>query len=189
MMMRGATLDRDTIAQVAAAVRHQLAPRASVLTAAPLEVLAQRDVRVTGIEDTFTTRARCGIGLPPNVWGLTTFARARAWIWLSREAWAEVTPTRMREGTVPRTRFTLAHELGHVALHADELVELDVTADPDHDARLEAEANAFAAELLVPAQALRRLTRARADDIALRFGVSVPMAQRRLDEARGGGAP
>lgn len=61
-----------------------------------------------------------------------------------------------------------------------------MSAEPDHEARLEREANYFAGQLLVPDQALRRLAQhAHGLDqatIAKRFGVSERTAQKRIDE-------
>lgn len=168
-------IDLDTISRVASSVREQLAPSLSPLAAVPLHGL-RRDVRIVGLHEPWLTRARSTEILAHNVWAITTFDRERAWIWLNQEAWPEVVT-----GTT-RTRFTLAHELGHVALHSEELDELDVQADPEHDARLEAEANAFAARLLIPDQAVRRLSKLRADELGRRFGVSTMAAARRIDE-------
>lgn len=85
---------------------------------------------------------------------------------------------------VPRTRFTVAHELGHVVLHGDDALDLDGRADPDHQEQIEREANAFAARLLIPDAALKRLTNISADALAKRFGVSSMMAARRISEAK-----
>ncbi len=54
-----------------------------------------------------------------------------------------------------RCRFSIAHELGHAVLHADVALcsEADLT-DAHSDAGREREANAFAAELLMPQAAL-----------------------------------
>ena len=65
-----------------------------------------------------------------------------------------------------RLRLTLAHELGHLALHSS-----DVTDD------VEADANAFAAEFLMPAEyvrpALRNLKTGRLLDLKAEYGVSM----------------
>jgi Zn-dependent peptidase ImmA (M78 family)/DNA-binding XRE family transcriptional regulator len=57
-----------------------------------------------------------------------------------------------------RRRFTIAHELGHFVLHHGERFHLDLTSStswhgdpPGYDSNLERLANAFAAELLMPA--------------------------------------
>ena len=67
---------------------------------------------------------------------------------------------------VDRMRFTLAHELGHLCLHSR-----DVTDD------VEADANAFAAELLMPKEMirsqLRNLTTGRLQDLKRLWGVSM----------------
>lgn len=168
-------LSADTIARAAAEVRLALAPRLPVTSAVPFERL-RASAQIGGL----ATCARLHPGLPRATYASSEIdlAEARAWIWLHRDAWAEFV-----RGDVPRTRASLGHELGHVALHAAELAQLeDVDAEDDHDARLDREAWAFSAELLIPDQGLRRLPRLRADDLARRFGVSVPMAQRRIDE-------
>lgn len=65
-----------------------------------------------------------------------------------------------------RLRLTLAHELGHLALHSS-----DVTDD------VEADANAFAAEFLMPAEYVRPLLRnlktGRLLDLKAEYGVSM----------------
>ena len=64
-----------------------------------------------------------------------------------------------------RQRFTVAHELGHAELRH---------AVPDD--KLEVEANAFAAELLLPRQALREAVNEQLtfQQIAARFNASRP---------------
>ena len=62
---------------------------------------------------------------------------------------------------LPRRRFTAAHELGHAVLHRDRMgryrVDTDKTLLEGGDAtdELEREANAFAAELLMPEEVVR----------------------------------
>lgn len=67
---------------------------------------------------------------------------------------------------IDRQRWTLAHELGHLCLHATYIGE-----DP------EAEANAFAAEFLMPAEVirpqLRNLTTGRLADLKRQWGASM----------------
>jgi Zn-dependent peptidase ImmA (M78 family)/DNA-binding XRE family transcriptional regulator len=60
--------------------------------------------------------------------------------------WADDSPVMLVNDRAPtdRLRLTLAHELGHVCLHSDEL-----GGDPEQ------EANAFAAEFLMPADVIR----------------------------------
>jgi Zn-dependent peptidase ImmA (M78 family) len=91
--------------------------------------------------------------------------------------------------SLPRQRFTLAHELGHVWIGHDVGVEVDdlttlggVTTNP-----LEIEANAFAAEFLVPAAGLRRRVDGSPslDDVVLLaadYGVSAIMLTYRLKQ-------
>lgn len=167
----------ELLIRAAAAIRERLSLTTSVMSAVPFDrVLA--GVELPTIAGTLTVRARLFAGLPPSVWGMSTFALAdeRATIWLNREAWPELAED------VPRTRFTVAHELGHVALHAEELAELEVRPDPDHYARIEHEANRFAAHLLIPDGAIKRFAGRRIEEVARHFGVSAPMAARRIEE-------
>jgi Zn-dependent peptidase ImmA (M78 family) len=73
------------------------------------------------------------------------------------------------KGNPMRRRFSVAHELGHLLLHPD-----PAPGSPAH----ERQANAFAAEFLMPADQVRSLLPARADVQALKeiadgYGVSV----------------
>lgn len=68
---------------------------------------------------------------------------------------------------IARRRFTIAHELGHVLLLAHDdlhvdgtLILRDATSSQGSDRR-EIEANAFAAELLMPVEMLRRYIQGR----------------------------
>lgn len=75
-----------------------------------------------------------------------------------------------------RLRFTLAHEIGHIFLGH--------TCDGDAE---ESEANAFAAQLLMPWFTVKMLHCnyfANADNVSAMFGVSVTAADRRLREVR-----
>jgi len=164
---------------IALDVRAQLAPRLSALEPVPLATLASpRAIETTS--GSLLVRASTSGSVPHHVWGMTTFEPGRAWIWLTREAWPELALG------VPRTRWSVAHELGHVVLHGEELEGLDERAEVEHHARLEAEANRFAAHLLVPDAALKRLganaSTTALDVIAKRFGVSTLAAGRRLEE-------
>ena len=90
---------------------------------------------------------------------------------------------------LPRRRFTLAHELGHLWIGHEVGVEVDdittvsgVTTNP-----LEVEANAFAAEFLVPAAGLRERVNGSPslDDVvilAADYGVSAIMLTYRLKQ-------
>jgi len=87
-----------------------------------------------------------------------------------------------------RQRFTLAHEFGHYRLgHASVIDrEADVGFGAQHDPS-EVAANYFAAEFLMPAQAVRRWARGRQvrlDELvrlAAEYGVSAKMARIRLE--------
>jgi Zn-dependent peptidase ImmA (M78 family) len=102
---------------------------------------------------------------------------------------------------VSRMRFTLAHELGHHYFHhLERVAELQgATSIQDTRADLryahdwwEVQANAFAAELLIPAPALKRWDEERTvkgvgldavADLACSFGTSLTMACYRLSTA------
>ncbi|WPB86927.1 ImmA/IrrE family metallo-endopeptidase [Sediminicoccus rosea] len=90
-----------------------------------------------------------------------------------------------------RQRFTLAHELAHRILHSD-LIGDGITDDGLYRSSLsddiERQANAFAAELLMPARLVRKLYREGMKDtpsIAERFDVSYDAARVRLRELFG----
>ncbi|MCW3151923.1 ImmA/IrrE family metallo-endopeptidase [Achromobacter spanius] len=62
----------------------------------------------------------------------------------------------------PRRRFTLAHELGHLCLHANERGEFTdsrktMSRTESYWDRFESEANNFAAELLMPAELIIKI--------------------------------
>lgn len=172
-------MDRPDFESLALAVRKQLRPGISPLEPVPLAHLI-RGVQIGPL----AVIARGHSGLDDDAYAVTMIdlVDASACIWLHREAWAELP----RE--IPRTRFTVAHELAHCVLHAEDLDGLDVRPEGDHHAQLEAEANTFAAHLLIPDAALKRLgltpSTATSDVLAKRFGVSARMAQRRLEEWR-----
>ncbi len=78
---------------------------------------------------------------------------------------------------VPRDRFTLAHELGHLILHADVVPEFAFSQSPsNHDYREDAEwqANEFAAWFLVDPRDKDNIKTPR--DIAVNFRVSHDVA-------------
>ena len=100
-----------------------------------------------------------------------------------REIWLNARETRQSPG---RRRFTLAHEIGHWichcrrAAHAEILcrsADMEAPADP-----IEREANVFAADLLMPDDAVREAHAAGtpAADIAALMGVSLAAMEWRL---------
>jgi hypothetical protein len=110
-----------------------------------------------------------------------------------KRIWVEATEAARSVG---RRRFTVAHELGHWCLHhrgaaharrAHWCRPADVGADVikvTGDRRIEAEANRFAAALLMPELQLRseaELTRLNIPVLAKRFGVSARAMQIRLE--------
>lgn len=83
-----------------------------------------------------------------------------------------------------RQRFTVAHELGHLTLHA----QTPPPAGPDEARRLEAQAHRFAGALLVPSQALLehvddlggRITLTTLQELKAHWGVAIKMLVVRL---------
>jgi hypothetical protein len=176
----------STIARVAAEVRLQLVPGLAVTDRLTFERL-RTGVRIRGTGPELFTVARGHPGLNLVTYASTEFdfALGEAWIWLNREAWPEFVA-----GNVPRSIATIAHELGHVALHAGEVGDLETTdAEADHDRKMDREAWTFAAHLLIPDAALKRLavspSTATSEFLAKRFGVSTMMAAKRLEEWSG----
>lgn len=105
------------------------------------------------------------------------------------DAWVFVNTESATPPLHGRLRFTIAHELGHWRLgHGGKVDErIDIHAKSGD----EADANAFAAELLVPRGEVERILGSRGNRpdmdtlvmIAARFGVSVQVALFRLDRA------
>ncbi|OBU68445.1 toxin [Stenotrophomonas maltophilia] len=85
-----------------------------------------------------------------------------------------------------RIRFTQAHELGHYLLHRKDRLDFrcatqDMVSLTEQEASMEAQANAFAATLLMPLDDFRQSTQDGADfealaDCADRYGVSLTAA-------------
>ena len=124
----------STIARVAAEVRLQLSPRLAVTDRLTFGRL-RTGVRLTGLGPELLTVARPHVGLSLTTYATSEFdvALGEAWVWLNREAWPEFVA-----GDVPRSVATVAHELGHVALHAEEVDELrELDAETDHDRRMD----------------------------------------------------
>jgi Zn-dependent peptidase ImmA (M78 family) len=76
-----------------------------------------------------------------------------------------------------RQRFTVAHELGHYLMNHLREFHVDLTAPvgeerPGYKRNQEKAANAFAAELLMPAAWMNKQRRESLDDLATRFEVS-----------------
>lgn len=182
MMPPANRLDTDAIERLALEVRAILSPRATVTSAVSFAALRDSVTLATSLGG-LTARVRPHFSIASDVYAVSEIdgPSEEAWVWLNREAWGEF----LRDD-VPRTRATLGHELGHVVMHAAEIETLaDLDAERDHDERLDLEAWAFSAHLLIPRQAMLRLPRMGAEALARRFGVSVPMAQRRIFEVRG----
>lgn len=89
-----------------------------------------------------------------------------------------VITTPRRSANVFRHRFSIAHEIGHLLLHAE---------SPEQSAAIEREADEFAAEFLTPAKAMeaalpQRLDLATLDRIGRTWGVSPHSLIRRMTE-------
>lgn len=172
-MHAATSLDPRLIETVALAVRRDVCPGIHEAEPLPIAPLARKRTRVAGRLVTLRGLEH----LPEHVWAVTDIGRDRARIWLHRTAWAELPLD------VPRTRFSVAHELAHVALHAEALSG-DLAALPDG---LEPEADRAAAHILIPDRALDMIARKAtlgADTLASRFGVSMTTATRRIQEWR-----
>lgn len=82
-----------------------------------------------------------------------------------------------------RIRWTMAHELGHIAAgHFVELVNNGLAIPPADLPYMEEEADYFAASFLAPFPAIRDLHANNADDIRLWFGLSRIAAGHRWEE-------
>lgn len=91
-----------------------------------------------------------------------------------------------------RIRFTQAHELGHYLLHRQDRIDFrcatqDMVSLTEQEASMEAQANAFAATLLMPLDDFRQSTQDGANfdvlaDCADRYGVSLTAAALRWIE-------
>jgi len=93
-----------------------------------------------------------------------------------------------RRHTAPRQRFTLAHMIAHYLLHRDligEGIEDDALYRSGLGPAFESEANRLAAELLMPAELVRRLHRSglrSAEALAAAFQVSEEAMRIRLEQ-------
>jgi hypothetical protein len=109
----------------------------------------------------------------------------------TRTIWLDAGETKRSPG---RRRFTVAHECGHWVLHAQhehdgiwcrpsEIIEPVGETDPVPLRKREAQANAFAAELLMPETLLTEQSRLTGRNLAAmseRFDVSLPAMRLRL---------
>jgi Zn-dependent peptidase ImmA (M78 family) len=92
-----------------------------------------------------------------------------------------------RKDRPDRQSFTIAHELGHWVLHRNLFLShperypiLARHADPNNSDPLEKEANAFAANLIVPGRLLQPIRTAPVAVLAKAFGVSPTMMSFRV---------
>lgn len=150
----------------------------------PLWARLKPDIRALAKRPTMATNVLLrafGVEVPPvDVKAIATklgvaVHQVREPGWAGAIQWKDNTPYIFLKGDDPegRQRFTLAHELGHLFLHDDGAMFRD-NARFSGDAR-EAEANRFAAALLMPMWMLEPLvvrTSRSLEDLAQIFGVS-----------------
>jgi Zn-dependent peptidase ImmA (M78 family) len=120
--------------------------------------------------------------MPDKVAGAYGIKSDRAFIFVNSNQWPV------------RRRFTLAHEFGHHVLHGEGIVDSDADILGQTTTPREQQANAFAAEFLVPLVAVqnwmeREQPGAEVDlevvvRLAAAFGVSARVARIRLEKAR-----
>lgn len=82
------------------------------------------------------------------------------------------------ECIIPRQRFTVGHELGHILLHTKGIYNREPSAN---DSPIEQEANVFASRLLAPACVLWGLGVTTAEQIAQFCDISITAAQFRKE--------
>lgn len=80
--------------------------------------------------------------------------------------------------TIPRQRFTVGHELGHILLHTKGIYNREPSTN---DSPIEQEANVFASRLLAPACVLWGLGITTAEQIAQFCDISITAAQFRKE--------
>lgn len=177
------------IAAVAASVREQVAPGIAPTDPFPVSRLAEVDaIEVEGFRFSVSVYAQRSMRAL-DLWAVSWWdpAATKATLTLCEVTWAEV------HGDVPRSRWTVAHELGHVCLHRTEIqagllyghhpAEQDGLVQihmPGEDT--ERQANWFAAELLMPEVGLRQLNGCGVASLVLRYRVSERAVRIRLGE-------
>jgi hypothetical protein len=87
----------------------------------------------------------------------------------------------------PRALFTIAHELGHLALAHRRTFNRETTRPFQVFEDSEWQANSFAGEFLMPLDQIRQQGVAEAAHLALLFGVSMQAAETRFNKLRGRG--
>jgi len=129
------------------------------------------------------------VRIPVTVWPLAEriagaygLKSDRAFIFVNSDQWPV------------RRRFTLAHELGHHVLHGTGIIDSDSDVFGNPRSPREQQANAFAAEFLVPLVAVQNWMEREQPDgqvdlavvvrLAAFFGVSATVARIRLEKAR-----
>lgn len=191
MSYLGSRADRAwTVAQlerVALDVRRQLWRDVPLLEPIPIERLRGGPHRLTGPFGAVEVVVKYSPVMPRYCWVHTSLAADGVTrIRCNWATWEELAEER------PRTRFGLAHELGHALLHAPQLRDVaHLSQDPDveDDNEIERQANRFAAHLLCPDKAIayarRQGLEVSAWEIGERWGMGPVAAQLRMDEVIG----
>lgn len=181
--MPSTPLHPAAIEESAARARRRIAPSIDVIDPMPVESMVAR------LEHELLAWSVVSAVLPASIWASTHVVGERELVTrLCKVAWRE-----LREN-VPRTRFSIAHELGHVHLHGRDLLALSYLPQTTDDALdrpqgvipvREREASRWAGALLVPAEGLRALNEQGAltvEEVARRYQVSPLVAERRIGE-------
>ena len=82
----------------------------------------------------------------------------------------------LRHKTDDHLWFTFFHEIGHLLLHSEEKVRVDIPNAQDADDPQEKEANDFAADLLIPPVAASQLPRLKSKDAVRKFAGEIGIA-------------
>jgi hypothetical protein len=185
--MRGIDIDDR-----AARCRRKLAPGTAVDASVDMQqVLENLDGTEVRLPDATSAQVAFGVvKLPSNILGVTTFKKAGPTIHVdvSEETYRDMD----HDG---RARFTAPHEVGHVVLHLDQLVQM--TQLPHAELALarnsnvhpqwcdsEIQANRFAAAFMAPDAGLEQLRRRGeldADHVMTTFGMSRSAAEARIN--------
>jgi hypothetical protein len=167
------TLELDRVAEVVAQLRlrvpSDLRRRGPVTLAGYFAETALDHVELPALTRGAVTEYLLRAGVRAEDLGDPSDALAGFVFAAGRVGWAFVSAA----DSLPRRRFTAAHELGHFVLHRATMgrfrADTDATlreADDDMADRMEREANRFAVELLMPAD----LCRARAAELRDKHG-------------------
>ena len=168
------------IDRVARSVRRQIWPEAGLLERVDVDRLAATPHTVVGPRGRILVLLVHHRGLPAHRWLEAHAVGDGVLLHANAASWREILDGH------PRTRFGVAHELGHAVLHTPQLRDFAAGPPLERDDTVEREANRFAACLLAPADALREAVRLRLDcspeGVAERWGLGSATARARLQE-------